>query len=63
MKLDIIVGNLRDAYKQAVPGTLLHVDELMRERITNLELRGLWFFTPDGAVGFYGRKDSYFTNY
>ncbi|MEK6969986.1 MAG: hypothetical protein AABW48_06170 [Nanoarchaeota archaeon] len=49
-KIENITGNLRDAYKQAVPGTLLHVDELMRERITNLELRNLWFYTPDGAV-------------
>ena len=46
-KVENIPGNLRNAYKQAVPGTLLHVDELMRERITNLELRGLLFYTPD----------------
>ncbi len=49
-KIENIPGNLRDAYKQAVPGTLKHVDELMRERRTNPKLRELWFYTPDGNV-------------
>ncbi len=50
MDLENLPGNLRDAYKQAVPGTLLHVDELMCERRDNEKLRGLGFYTPDGAV-------------
>lgn len=50
MDLENLTGNLKDAYKLAVPGTLLHVDELMRERRDNEELRNLWFYTPDGVV-------------
>ncbi len=50
MILENIVGNLRDAYKQAVPGTVLCVDQLMKERITNPELRSTWFYPADGAV-------------
>ncbi len=49
-KLENLDGNLRDAYKQAVPGTVLCVDQLMKERITNPELRDLWFYTADGEV-------------
>jgi hypothetical protein len=49
-KLENIDGNLRDAYKQCVPGTALCVDQLMRERQTNSELRNLCFYTPDGEV-------------
>ncbi len=48
--LENIPGNLREAYKQAVPGTVLCVDQLMKERITNPELRDLWFYTADGEV-------------
>ncbi len=50
MILENIVGNLRDAYKQAVPGTVLCVDQLMKERITNPELRNNLFYTADGEV-------------
>ncbi len=49
-KLENIPGNLKDAYKQAVPGTVLCVDQLMKERITNPGLRDLWFYTADGEV-------------
>ncbi|MEK6938980.1 MAG: hypothetical protein AABX04_08130 [Nanoarchaeota archaeon] len=49
-KIENIDGNLRDAYKQAVPGTLKHVDELMRERRDDASLRDLWFYTADGEV-------------
>ncbi len=49
-KLENIPGNLKDAYKQAVPGAVLCVDQLMKERITNHELRDLWFYTADGEV-------------
>ena len=49
-KLENIAGNLRDAYKLIVPGTMRHVDELMRERRENIELRNQWFYTADGEV-------------
>ena len=49
-KLENITGNLRDAYKLIVPGTMRHVDELMRERRENIELRNQWFYTADGEV-------------
>ncbi|MEK6900650.1 MAG: hypothetical protein AABX05_05990, partial [Nanoarchaeota archaeon] len=52
MTLETITGNLRDAYKQLQPGTMLHADELMNERRTNLELRDQHFNTADGAVYF-----------
>ncbi len=55
MTIDTLVtipGNLRDAYKLAVPGTLRHVDELITERRTNKELRNLWFYTADGELYF-----------
>ena len=51
MTIDTIVnipGNLKDAYKSAVPGTLRHVDELMNERRTNEALRTQCFYTADG---------------
>ncbi len=46
--LEMIEGNLRDAYKQCVPGTMQHIDQLMNERRTNPELRNLWFYTANG---------------
>ena len=48
--LENIAGNLRDAYNRAVPGTVLHVDELMNERRTNDALRSQWFYTADGII-------------
>ena len=54
MSLETITGNLRDAYKQLQPGTMLHVDELMNERRTNADLRNQWFYTADGEVYFLG---------
>ena len=39
MSLETITGNLRDAYKQLQPGTMLHVDQLMNERMTDSDLR------------------------
>jgi len=48
--LENITGNLRDAYKQAEAGTVLCVDQLMKERLTNTELRQNWFYTADGNV-------------
>src|SRR3989344_8362614 len=54
MSLETITGNLRDAYKQLQPGTMLHVDQLMNERRTNADLRNQWFYTADGEVYFLG---------
>ena len=54
--LENMLGNLPDAYRQAVPGTLLHVDELMNARrlhpITEQgeDLRTLWFYPADGMI-------------
>ncbi len=59
MTIDTIVnipGNLRDAYKAAVPGTLRHVDELTNERRTNPitpegeNLRKVGIYTADGEL-------------
>lgn len=52
MTLETITGNLRTQliqYKQLQP-TMLHVDELMKERRTNEELRNNGFYTADGEV-------------
>ena len=37
-------------YKLLRPESILHVDELMKERRTNEELRDHWFYTADGEV-------------
>ncbi len=50
MSLETITGNLRDGYKQLQPGTMLHVDQLMKERRTTEELRSNGFYTADGEV-------------
>lgn len=52
MLLETITGNLRNGYKQLHPGTMLHVDELMKERRDNTELRSQCFYTADGEVYF-----------
>ena len=55
-KLENMLGDLRDAYRQAEPGTVLHVDQLMNERrlhpITKQgeDLRRLLFYTADGII-------------
>ena len=53
-----IEGNLRDAYKQLQPGTMLHADQLMNERRTNHdELRKQKLYTADGGIYFlYGTQ-------
>ena len=48
--LENIAGNLRGAYNLAVPGTVLHVDELMNERRTNDALLSQWFYPADGII-------------
>ncbi len=50
--LENITGNLKDAYKLSIAGTLLHVDEVMTERRNNEELRVLGFYTADGILYF-----------
>ena len=52
MSLETITGNLRDAYKQVQPETMLHVDQLMKERRINRELRNVGFYTADGQLYF-----------
>lgn len=52
MKFENIEGDLKEAYLQCKKGTMLHVDELMTERLTNAELRDKWFYTADGNVYF-----------
>ncbi len=52
MTLENFFGNLKDAYKQLQPGTMLHVDQLINERRTNEELRNQWFYTADGEIYF-----------
>jgi len=49
-KLENLEGNLKVAYKQAVPGTLLHADQLNQARMTDATLRNKWYYTPDGEV-------------
>lgn len=51
-----IRGNLRDAYKAAVPGTVRCVDQLMQERRVNPELRKKWVYAADGAIYFVDNK-------
>jgi hypothetical protein len=50
MKLENITGNLKDAYRQLVPGTMLHVDQLTTERRTNYDLQKDFFYTADGEL-------------
>ena len=50
--LENLEGNLKDAYALAVPGTVLHIDELMNERRTNVSLRSVPFYTADGNLYF-----------
>ncbi len=52
MALETVMGNLRNAYKQIIPGTMLHSAELTTERRGNPELRDLWFYTADGLLYF-----------
>ncbi len=52
MALETIVDNLRNGYKQLQPGTMLHVDQLMKERRTNSKLRDQSFYTADGELYF-----------
>ena len=52
MLLKIVTGKLREVYKKIVPGTMLHVDQLMNERRTNKELCSQSFYTADGVIYF-----------
>lgn len=63
--LEIIAGNYKDAFHQAVPGTVLHVDELMNRRRTEQnpelqrQLQHKGFYTPDGELYFLKGKTPY----
>ena len=47
-----ISGNLRDAYRQIQPGTMLHADELMNARRTSTDIQQSGFYTADGIIYF-----------
>ena len=51
MNLETIAGDLR-TYAKLQPGTMLHVDELMKERRSNPELCDQSFYTADGELYF-----------
>ena len=55
MALANIVGNLCAGYKQIEAGTMLHSDALQAERIDNVSLRNISFYTADGNI--YYMKD------
>lgn len=45
-----IQAPLAEAFSQLDPETILHADEITKERQTNRELRHQWFWTADGAI-------------
>ena len=50
MTIESVVGRLAETYKLLRPESILHADELMKERRTNEELRRQSFYTADGEV-------------
>ena len=54
--IETVTGTLAETYRLLRPGSILHVDQLMKERRTNEELRGQWFYTPDGEIYFMDGK-------
>lgn len=52
LTLESIFGPIQQVYAGLLPGTMSHVDQLMNERRTNLNLRGQWFNTADGILYF-----------
>ena len=56
MTLETFDGNLKKAYAQIQPGSMLHVDQLTNERRLNPitesgeDLRGQYFYTADGNL-------------
>ena len=48
--IETVIGRLAEVYKLLKPESILHVDELMKERRTNRNLRNQWFYTADGIV-------------
>lgn len=56
-KVEIIIDNFLDAYKQCVPGTMQHVDQLINQRRDNSNLRDLILCTADGGVYSLDSKD------
>src|SRR3989344_2559654 len=59
MALENIEGNLKEAYQQIVPSTMLHSFEIMNERISNHDLRKLSFYTADGLIYFLDGSKGY----
>ena len=56
MTIETVTGTLAKTYSLLRPESILHVDELVKERRTNEELRGQWFYTPDGGIYFMDGK-------
>ena len=50
MTIESVIGTLTEVYKLLRPESILHADELMKERRTNIELRNQSFYTADGEV-------------
>ena len=50
MTLETVTGTLAETYRLLRPESILHADELMKERRTNKELRSQWFYTAEGIV-------------
>ncbi len=58
MTIESVVGTLPEAYRLLRPDSILHVDQLITERRTDLELRQQWFYTADGEVYFLQGKEN-----
>ena len=55
MIIETVVGCLAEVYKLLQPGSILHVDELMKERrlypiTSDGNLRNQWLYTADGLI-------------
>ena len=50
MTIETVVGLLAETYRLLRPETILHADELMKERRTNEELRNQLLYTADGLI-------------
>ena len=56
MIIETVVGCLAETYRLLRPESILHVDELMKERRTNEGLRHRCLYTPDGEIYFMNGK-------
>ena len=50
MNIETVEGTLAETYRLLRPESILHVDELMKERRTNVKLRSQCFYTADGEI-------------